>query len=29
MTVVGGNVVYDAEEDDMSQWFNMLTMQQY
>lgn len=29
MTVIDGNVVYDAEEDDMSQWFSMLTMQQY
>lgn len=29
MTVINGNVVYDAEEDDMSQWFSMLTMQQY
>jgi predicted amidohydrolase YtcJ len=29
MTVIDGNVVYDAEEDDMSQWFSMLTSQQY
>jgi N-acyl-D-aspartate/D-glutamate deacylase len=29
MTVIDGNVVYDAEEDDMSQWFAMLTEQQY
>ena len=29
MTIVGGTVVYDAEEDDMSQWFAMLTEQQY
>jgi predicted amidohydrolase YtcJ len=29
MTIIGGTVVYDAEEDDMSQWFAMLTEQQY
>ena len=29
MTVIDGTVVYDAEEDDMSQWFSMLTAQQY
>lgn len=29
MTIVGGTVVYDAEEDDISQWFAMLTEQQY
>lgn len=29
MTVVGGTVVYDSEEDDMSQWYSILTQQQY
>lgn len=29
MTVINGNVVYDAQEDDMSQWFSMLTTQQF
>jgi predicted amidohydrolase YtcJ len=29
MTIIDGNVVYDAKEDDMSQWFAMLTTQQY
>lgn len=29
MTIVGGTIVYDAEEDDMSKWFSMLTQQQY
>ena len=29
MTVIDGAIVYDAEEDDRSQWYSMLTMQQY
>ncbi len=29
MTVIDGKIVYDAEEDDRSQWYSMLTMQQY
>lgn len=29
MTIIDGKVVYDAQEDDMSQWFAMLTTQQY
>ena len=29
MTVIDGNIVYDAKEDDRSQWYSMLTMQQY
>lgn len=29
LTVTDGTIVYDAEEDDRSQWFSMLTMQQY
>jgi hypothetical protein len=28
MTVIGGAVVYDKEEDDISQWHSMLTEQQ-
>ena len=28
-TIVGGKVVYDAEEDDLSQWYAMLSTQQY
>lgn len=29
LTVMDGAIVYDAEEDDLSQWYSMLTMQQY
>ena len=29
LTVIDGAIVYDAEEDDMSQWYSMLTMQQF
>ena len=29
MTVIDGAIVYDAKEDDRSQWYSMLTMQQY
>jgi predicted amidohydrolase YtcJ len=29
MTIIDGKVAYDAEEDDLSQWYAMLSMQQY
>lgn len=29
LTVIDGAIVYDAEEDDRSQWYSMLTMQQF
>lgn len=29
MTIIDGKIVYDAEEDDLSQWYAMLSMQQY